>query len=505
MEKRSSSPHAGARRFAINTGWNVIGQLLPLPVGVLVVRALIGSIGMDRYGFLSLVWVMVGYAGFFDFGINRALTRTVALRLANGDEPGARHIANVGMTFLLLFGLVVGAFFCVASGLLVRRALGVPPHLQEEAARAVWWVGLSIPFVLTTAGYSGILSAFQKFPAMNVIKIAMGVATYIVPLLVSLINNRLEYVVGAILVLRVVTNSAHAWVCHRECAFRFKPGKPDKPTAHELFSLGGWMSVTNFVSPLMTYLDRLLMGSLLNIRMVAFYSTPYDLVNRSMVLPNAIMGVVFPMASGLRAGTEGARSMLSDSIRLLFVIMYPVIFGFFVVAHVGFEIWLGSDFAAHSAVVLQILCIGVLANALAQPPAVMIQAAGHPKWMAILHVIELPLFLVALYGLTSRYGIIGTAIASTLRNVLDAMAVYVMAVWGTSKKRLELGPALVPTALGAALLVGSLFMHGWQESVAYLIGGLSFFAWWAWNLLLKPQERDQILHVIKIRTASQQA
>ena len=61
-------------------------RLVPLLVGLAVLPLLIRTLGLDRYGFLTLVWVLVGYASIFDFGIGRVLIRVVALRLARGDD-----------------------------------------------------------------------------------------------------------------------------------------------------------------------------------------------------------------------------------------------------------------------------------------------------------------------------------------------------------------------------------------------------------------------------------
>ncbi len=71
-------PLPGRARLLANTGWNLAGQVVPLLVGIAVLPLLIGLLGLDRYGFLTLVWVLVGYASIFDFGIGRALVRTVA-------------------------------------------------------------------------------------------------------------------------------------------------------------------------------------------------------------------------------------------------------------------------------------------------------------------------------------------------------------------------------------------------------------------------------------------
>jgi len=159
-----------------NTGWNIAGQVAPLVVAVLTLPALIHTVGLERFGFISLVWVLVGYASVFDFGIGRALIRTVSVRLARGDSAGAHASAQAGLFFLTLFGLVIGAALALAGDWLVASVLRVPEALQAEARPAMLLLAASLPFVMLTAGYGGTLSAYERFRELNLIRVAKHLA-----------------------------------------------------------------------------------------------------------------------------------------------------------------------------------------------------------------------------------------------------------------------------------------------------------------------------------------
>jgi len=373
----------------------------------------------------------------------------------------------------------------------------VPPALQGEARVAMVLLGASLPLVMLTTGYAGTLSAHQHFKELNVIRMLMGMASYVGPLLVAMWMNRLEAIVGFVLLMRVLATVAHAWVCSRHCGFRLQPALPQRDYARELFTLGGWMAVSNLVSPMLSYLDRLLLGALVPMRAVAFYSMPFDLISKAMILPYSVMAAAFPRASAVEAGSEAARRMLSDSVRRLFVLMFPLLFSFVALARPGLGWWLGEEFAQHSAPVLQVLAIGILFNALAQGPATLIQAAGEPRWMAKMHLVELPLFVALLWLLTSRYGIVGTAVASALRNTVDALIVYTLARKGVAigfrLDRRVLSPAL----LAAALIAAGLWVSTFFEGLLVLMPGLAMFAGFAWLRVLQPGERRQLLGLIK--------
>ena len=50
-------------------------MLLPTLAGVVAIPRLVHSLGVDRFGLLSLAWIIVGYFSLFDMGMGRALTK----------------------------------------------------------------------------------------------------------------------------------------------------------------------------------------------------------------------------------------------------------------------------------------------------------------------------------------------------------------------------------------------------------------------------------------------
>lgn len=479
-----------------NTAWNVLGQLLPLVVGVLTMPLLIQQVGLERFGFITLVWVLVGYASIFDFGIGRALIRTVAAHLAAGNRAHAAASAQAGLFFLTLFGILLAALMAPASVWLVSSMLKLPPELVAEAVPAMMLLALSLPFVMVTTGFGGVISAHQQFKALSLIRIVLGVASYLGPVAVAaLLSRRLDAVVAVVLLVRVLGTGLHAGVCARQCGWRPLLAWPTQESARELFSLGGWIAVSNILSPMLSYLDRLLLAALVPMRSVASYAMPYDVLSKTLIVPSSIMAALFPLASSLSRGSEAAQRLLSESLRMLYLAMFPLVFVLAVFARPGLETWLGLEIAEQGAPVMRILAVGFLLNALAQGPATLIQAAGEPRWMAKLHLAELPVFVAVLWLLTLHYGVVGTAIASSLRSGLDAAVVYGLAHRRVAQGRLLWREALAPGGVAALLLALGAWPTTWLQAVAVGALGLTLFALYAWAGLLRPDERRRLQEI----------
>jgi O-antigen/teichoic acid export membrane protein len=80
----------------------------------------------------------------------------------------------------------------------------------------------------------------------------------------------------------------------------------------------------------------------------------------------------------------------------------------------------GTEYLSASVTVLRILAIGVAANCIVAVPFTLLQASGHARTTATLHLIEIIPFVLLLWFAVTRYGIVGAAAAWTTRVLVDA-------------------------------------------------------------------------------------
>lgn len=188
--------------------------------------------------------------------------------------------------------------------------------------------------------------------------------------------------------------------------------------------------------------------------------------------------------------------MLGDAARLMYLLMLPVSFSFVVLARPALQAWLGDEFAQQSTLVLQLLAIGVFINALAQSSAVVIQGAGQPRSMALLHLAQLPMYGALLYGLTLHLGILGTALAALVRFTVDALMCLMIARRGVARGPMAYGPAILPAVLAGSLLLIGLFPWTSAQAFSAWLGGLSLLGLFAWRRMLTADERDRVRNLI---------
>jgi len=481
------------RRLARNVVWNLLGTGAPLLVAIVAIPLLIEGLGTARFGVLTLAWMVVGYFSLFDLGLGRALTKLVAERLGKGQDDEIPALIWTAMSLMAVLGVLGAVVVAALSPWLVGGILKIPTELQPETLTAFYLLAASIPIVISTTGLRGILEAHQRFGLVNAVRIPLGIFTFLGPVAVLPFSNSLVPVVAVLVIARLASWCAYTVLClHVEPALRHSVSI-HRAMVRPLINFGGWMTVTNIVGPLMVYMDRFLIGAVVSMAAVAYYATPYEVVTKLWIIPGALMGVLFPaFAAALVQDRARAVRLFDRAVNYIFLSLFPAVLIIVLFAHEGLTLWLGSEFADNSTLVLQLLAVGVFINSLAYVPSGLVQGAGRPDLTAKLHLIELPFYLLILWWLLGAYGIVGAAIAWVLRVAVDTLSLFIMAQ--------RLLPLVSPFSLrpvfmaGMALcmLVLGAVIPGLAMKGLFLLLVLILFAAVAWFVILATDERNMI-------------
>jgi O-antigen/teichoic acid export membrane protein len=416
-------------RLAHNIVWNAAGIVLPLVVGVAVVPAIVHGLGTVRFGFLSIVWMLIGYFGIFDFGLGRTLTKLVADRLGSGQENEVPSLTGTAVMIVGASGILAGLGVALLAGWIARLTLAGSPALIPEATNAIVWLAVSLPFVLVATVLTGLFEAYQRFALISAVRLPLGILILVAPLAVLPLSRDLGVITAVLATLRFLNAVTLGCIALRIIpALRREALRFRRELIAPLLTYGGWLTVSNVVGPVMIYFDRFVIAAMLGSAAIAYYTVPYDVLNRLLLLPQAIQGVLFPNFALLRAqNSPRVLFLFTRSSTTNMLLMLPPLLATLWLAREGLGWWVGDAFAQNSTQVAKILVVGVLVNAMARTPFVFVQGVGRAKWTAILHMSELPFYAVVLWLLLrGGIGIEGAAYAWSGRIAVDTIALYVM-------------------------------------------------------------------------------
>jgi O-antigen/teichoic acid export membrane protein len=196
----------------------------------------------------------------------------------------------------------------------------------------------------------------------------------------------------------------------------------DRRQIKTLLSYGGWVTVSSLMSPILSEFDQFVIGSLLGVAAITHYIVPMNLVMRSQILAAALSRTLFPRMSSL--ARDDAHSLASRALVSLAYGYAAVCAPAIIVTPVFFRYWISADFSAVASPVAEILFFGAWINGLAFVPFGLLQSQGRPDVTGKFHAAELLPFVAVLWAMTSTYGIVGAAIAWSLRCAIDALCLF---------------------------------------------------------------------------------
>jgi O-antigen/teichoic acid export membrane protein len=493
------------RLLARNTLLNLIGQAAPLLVGVVTLPFIVRGLGAERYGLLSLSWVVLGYFTIFDLGLGRAATKYVAEALAKDDEQQVPRLVWTAVTAQAICG-GLGALVLVAiAPFLLEHVLNIPTALVGEAKATFYLLAIAIPAVLVSSSFTGVLAATQRFDLVNAVGASFSVVNSLLTLVAVLSWNwHLPQIVALLVASRFLASGAYYWLC-----LRVLPALKGLPRCHRqelraLIGFGGWVTVSSVVGPILVYVDRFMIGALLTMAAVAYYSAPYEIVTRLWIIPASLVTTLFPAFSILAGQRQWERltDLFSRSTQWVLLTLGSVAAVLIVFAHDILQVWLGSAFAEEGTRVLQLLAVGVLVNSLAHVPYSLLQAQGRPDVTAKFHLAELPLHGLLVWWLISRWGTTGAALAWTIRVAVDALLLAVAARHLTSLSlQAFVSAKVIQTALFLCFFAGILFgISSLPLAIGLRLFGMglvaSLLGVLVWHYVIDGKDRNQIVQLL---------
>lgn len=412
-----------------NTIWNLVGTGLPILIGAVTIPYLVKNIGVEAFGILTLVWALIGYFSLFDFGLGRALTQQVASCLASNDQSQVSHLVKSGLIFTAFTGVLGGFVLAVLSSPLGHIWLKVSLPLQDDATRCLLISALGIPLTTITTGLRGVLEAYEDFKSANLLRVGLGIANFGLPALtVFLFGPSLTFIVISLIVARLIALFAHVVLVNYKLPKDWSRCKSSFKEIKKLLSYGAWMTVSNIIGPLMGTADRFVISAVLGASAIAYYTVPSEVLMRVLIIPAALTGALFPrMASVLRVDIGRAKELYGRCIKLVALALVPVCLIISIGSHWGLTLWLGHDFAEKSWLIVSVMSLGLAFNGVAFVPFAAIQAAGHARVTATLHVIELVIYAPLLFVFLHFFGLLGAAIVWVIRAGLDLLFLLIFA------------------------------------------------------------------------------
>jgi len=448
---------------------------MPLGISLVTIPLYIAIIGDARYGVLAIAWLLLGYFGLFDLGLGRA----TAQRIAAIGENAAKQRAEIFWTALAMnsgLGILGGLILYPAAIYFFGKMPSPNELLQIELVQALPWLIAAVPLATLSGVLTGALQGRTRFGDVNVVSIGSSLLIQLVPLSAAwFIAPTLTWLLPSVILCRMLTMVVLLWCC-RTHVFKNHPPSFSRIEAKNLLRYGGWVTLSSIISPMMVMLDRLLIGATLGAKAVTYYTVPFQLAERSAILPIALSSALFPQLAA--SSVTEAKRLAAKAIHSLASIMTPLILGAVILIEPFLSIWLGPDFGSHAGTVGQILLLGFWINSFARIPYALLQATGRPDIVAKFHLVELIPYLALLFIGLHIYGLVGAAFAFGIRALVDCILLMRSTGMLQSSAKILFAPILF---LLVGLTIAVVFSVGAPVWAILVTGLFTCTVFWSWQ------------------------
>lgn len=405
-------------KLLINSSINLLGSSIPIVLTLLAIPLLIKELGMEQFGFLSLSWAIIGYLSLLDFGLGRALSQQTATNYDNKPQITQTFwdthtlIASIGALGSLIIAIMISWYF--------NQNNKPTPALQQVLLASALMI---FPTLLINS-LSYFLIAIEKFILLNLLKSVLSSLNIIIPILICQFTspvNAFEYMMEALSWVRWLFLIIFFLACiySNPYLLNMESWRFHYPT--KLIKLGGWMTITNIVGPIMTYFDRFFIASIISPNAVGGYTIAYELSSKLSIIASALSTALAPFFAKQKNKPNLVIQTFILSILMMTSIFIPLVWCISAYGDLLLHWWLQQDEIKIIHQTTQWLALGFFFNAIALIFYTHIQFMERPDITAKIHLIELPFYLGLLIILLIYQGVIGAAIAWTVRAAIDML------------------------------------------------------------------------------------
>ncbi len=488
---------SAAPRISSNVIYQLLSQGIVVALAFFASPYIIHQLGVNLYGVLVIVGLTTNYFGLVELGLGQATVKFIGAAHARHDRLEVRRVFWTSITSYLVLGLL-GAIGIIAVTPLLVRLLNIPAEFTEVAADVFFISAIGLLVSMQIGVASSVPRALERFDLSSIVGFAIGAGQIITSVGLLYLGFSVRAVVIGSVIIQTVGLFAYWGIIH---AILPEVGTPvwHSQTLRELLRFGGFVTVSQVIGPLLVHLEKFIIGSLLTISVVAYYTVSYSLVSSLAIIPYGIATVLFPAFTRLiaRGDAERAGQLYLLSTKYVFVSLLPIIVIMSIYSHELMEAWLGADFAVRSSAVLQVLAVALIINALASISFQALQSLGRPDLTAKFHLCELALHVPLSFVLIMRFGLIGGALAWAIRVLLDTLLITRVTLrlmnlrWETLFRTIFLRPLLA--ALGALpiAVIGKFWLHGSGRIATFLSLAMIGSSYWLVVALFSLDKEDK--------------
>jgi O-antigen/teichoic acid export membrane protein len=475
-DQEAFSP-APPSRFLTSVLWNWLGVAISLFIGFILSPYIVRRLGAERYGIWALVFALLDYFWFFDFGMNTAIVNFSARYRTAGQPEKLNALINTALAFFSLISVVLVASTLVVSSHTTRLFPGISPAYRNEFEHLVLLTGLSWSGFVLLHIFTSCLDGFQRFELTSRAWIAMLLVRGVGCLILVLNGYGLMEMAIMVVIGQLLCYLVNFWNFRRIFpGLRFGRALVQWSMFREMTSYGIHSFVATSANLLLNQGPTLVIGHMLPAAFVGFFSLPMRLLQYGVDAVSRVGNVTRSRSAALDTGQD-YQSVLRLGIytnRYCFAIYMPAVLYLLLYGKELITRWINLEFAVASAPLLPILAPAIAVAMAGQfNSSSILFGLGKHRWYSRVLLAEAVGSIALMWLVIPKQGILG---AAWVVSILMLISRGIITPWIVSRSvgvslgyymySIYMAPILTAApvfALGLFLKSHGVSGHSWRE------------------------------------------
>jgi O-antigen/teichoic acid export membrane protein len=403
------------RKILHGSASNMLRVTLSMLVSLVLPPFLVHRMSTAEYSAWVLILQVSAYVGLLDLGLQTAVGKFVAEYHALDDRMTNTRVLSTSFVILSMAALVGAVVIAIMSWRVPQLFHQMPVALVQGVREGLLAVGLSVAFGLPFGSFLATFTGLQEywFPtAVSTLSRILSAAGLVVLLLMHGTLVQLALLMAAFNVVTALMQFL-GWRKYLRKRVDFSFAFFDRTTAVRLFQYGGILSVWMLAGLLVSGLDIVIVGHY-DYKSTGFYAVASSVTGFMLMVVASVFSPLLPAVSSLQASATPGHigDLLIRVTRYCSLLL--CLFGAMLVigAYPLLSLWVGHDYAARSALYLEILVLGNIVRQLSYPYSLMVVATGKQHLATIAAISEAAVNIIVSLLLVQRIGAVGVAIGT---------------------------------------------------------------------------------------------
>ncbi|HLO80519.1 MAG TPA: oligosaccharide flippase family protein [Chitinophagaceae bacterium] len=373
----------------------------------------VSKLGVVQFGIFTLVTSLFGYYGIFDLGMGQGLIKFVSER--TDQERKAEIVPGILSAFWVqvMVGLVLSSilFFSSAS---ISRVLHVGEANIQVTSMLIRIAAVGFFFTMISAVFSSALMGMQQYhitsraDALNILLLnaVSLIVLYTAPgsglkelLIINCISAALLALFYMIVAVRKIPRLRLRW-------------HMDLDLLRQFFRFSVHIFLSKISNVFATYIVRFIIGFFAGPAAVTYYTVPSKLIGALGGMLSSAASTLMPYVSALNTDLSQGR-IAQTLIRVstgFTAFTIPVSLFIAVFSRQILTVWMGSEFAGQSWVILSLLSISSLVGSFSTIPNQVVLGIGNSRLLGYFSIMAVLCYSILLPLLGKLFLLTGVAV-----------------------------------------------------------------------------------------------